>query len=152
MSIFGKLFKKEQDEKEIKDVKMEEEELVKFDHRNKVGIKADSYKNAVIAEGYNNPTTDYTFEQAFDSVFSRTPTTRNRRPKEKDIEQFKTDLIMYSADKLSPEIIIKKYGFGNRSFFTTNVIWGFYYYGFDFRTTRMRKVGTMPLWLRNKLK
>ena len=109
-----------------------------FDKKNKLSVQD------------NSQLKDYTFEEAFEEVFNRTPLTRAKKPK--DIEQFKTEMILYSVSKLSPDTIINKYNFSGRSFFTMNIVWGFFLYGFEFRTDHMRQKGVMPKWVKDKMK
>lgn len=149
MNIFNKLFKNNKKIVEMTPIKKVEEKI-KFDHRHKLAIEADKYKDNPIVEKLNPSLKEYTFEEAFKRVFNRTEKGRYTKPK--DIEQFKTELILYSAGKLSPDTIVEKYDFGSRSFFTGSVIWGFYYHGFDFRTDHMRKIGVIPIWLYKKIK
>lgn len=149
MSILSKLFKNNKKTIETSPVKKVEEEI-KFTKNNKILEEKKHFVDAPIAELVAGDMKEYTYEEAFRRVFARTNFTKALIPK--DIEQFKTELILYSAGKLSPDTIVEKYNFGGRSFFTTNIIWGFYYYGFDFRTDHMRKIGSMPLWLKKKIK
>ena len=122
-----------------------------FKRKNKEETKASKQTNFDNNSNFNpNPQLkDYTFEEAFEKVFNRTPLTRAKKPK--DIEQFKTEMILYSVSKLSPDTIINKYNFSGRSFFTMNIVWGFFLYGFEFRTDHMRQKGVMPKWVKDKM-
>lgn len=95
-----------------------------FKRKNKEETKASKQsnfdkKNKLYVEN-NSQLKDYTFEEAFEKVFDRTPLTRARKPK--DIEQFKTEMILYSVSKLSSDIIINKYNFSGRAFFNINIV------------------------------
>lgn len=118
--------------------------LENYVYKNSIAKQAEKYKSNPITESYNK-NEKITFEKAFGKVFNRTDALKARKPK--DIEQFQLELLLYSEGKLSPNIIVEKYGFKSRAFFTSNIIWGFLLYEIDYRTDHMRRVGKVPEWM-----
>lgn len=137
-NLFSKLFKKD------------EEIAVRYEHS--IHQKGQHYKCNPIISSYKD--NNITFEQAFDKVFARTEMLRTIKPI--DVDEFKKDLLAYSNGKISPDYMVAKYNFGSRRFFTGNVVWGFWHFGFDFRTDHMReifhKTNNLPEWIRKATK
>lgn len=123
---------------------------IKIDSRNTVAKKSDNYHITPLLEKYISRSNFYTYEEAFDLVFSRNKALKKIAANIKDKDEFKSRLNKYKNGKLGPSEMIELYNICGRSYFTRNIIWGFWFYGFDFRSDHMKKYGKIPNWIIKK--